>query len=134
VKNIIGQFKKMSKKKWWFVGVIILIVSGVGIYLTNRPAVKKVEIFEGGGLGYKVVSKTTKSCWAVVETDYIPSEAQLKATALKAWEDNKEITSVFLYLPGMDTGTAAYGIAKFISRGMTEFKVNTSALEGTKWE
>jgi len=134
MKNIIGQLKKMSKKRWWLLGLTILIVSGVGIYFMSRPAVKEVESIQGESLAYTVASKTTNSCWAVVKTDYIPSEVQLKATAFKVWKDDEKMESVFLYLPEMNTGAAAYGIARFIPRGMAEFRINTSALKDTKWQ
>lgn len=128
----------MMKKKW-FMALIILVIIGaviVGIYLISRPTIEEVEtIKEGEALEYELVSgkEDPKSCWVVVKTEQIPSKDRLKATAFKVWVSEKK-ENVFLYLPDMNTGLAAYGVAKFISRGLTEFRINPSALEGTKWE
>ena len=130
------QFKKgLAKKKWWF---LVLIIVGVGVYFVSRPGVVQVvEKIEGKGLEYKVVSESPESQWIIIETTYIPSESELKATAYKAWQKNKEKENIFLYLPNMNTGSAAYGIGRFIpGRGLKVegLEIKPVSLKGTKWE
>lgn len=128
------QLKKgLAKKKWWF---LVLIIVGIGVYFLSRPGViQVVEKIEGKGLEYKVVSESPDSYWIVIETTYIPTEQELKATVHKAWQENKEKENIFLYLPEMKTSGSAYGIATFIpGRRLKEFKTNPASLEGTKWE
>ena len=75
----------------------------------------------------------------VVSTDSIPSDEILKNTAYKHWEKNSyfiynELT-VFIYLPEMDTGWAAYCIVEFDKNGtINQFRINESSILGTKWE
>jgi len=72
----------------------------------------------------------------VVDTEKMPSEDSLRNLATRIWKDgNKQWkeSTVFIYLPGMDTGMAAYGVAEFRPSGLKEFKIQEVALYGTKW-
>lgn len=73
----------------------------------------------------------------VLKVADVPLEEQMKETASYIWKDGnknwKEFT-VFIYLPGMDTGDFAYAIAEFRPYGLKEFKMQTFTLIGTKWE
>ena len=73
----------------------------------------------------------------VVEVEEIPAREELEKTAIQIWEDGnkywKEFT-VFMYLPDMDSGLAAYGVAEFRPEGLKEFRIQEAALYGTKWE
>ena len=131
-----GKISVFLRKKWWLFLVVVLIVGGVAVYLVSRPELLKVigiDIWTEEDLEYELVHKTTDSCWVLVKATEIPSESQLKAIVSEVWK-NEKVPDVFLYLPGMSTGGAAYGVAKFIPQGLKEFRVNPSALSGTKWE
>ena len=124
------------RERWWLFVVVIFISIGIGIYLQTRPEVVElieVEISAAEGLEYELVQETADSCWVIVKTPYVPSETQLKAIAFRVWT-NKGTPNIFLYLPEMNTSGAAYAVAKFISQGLKEFRINPSALSGTKWE
>lgn len=72
----------------------------------------------------------------VVKTDVIPSKEQIQETAKSIWKNGnknwKEFT-VFVYLTGMDTGGAAYGIGSFGASGLRKVEINDFTLYGTKW-
>ena len=115
---------------------VILIIGGTAVYLVSRPELLEViaiDIWAEEDLEYELVQKTTDSCWILVRATKIPSESQLKAIVSEVWK-NEKVPDVFLYLPEMSTAGAAYGVAKFIPQGLKEFRINPSALSGTKWE
>jgi len=125
-----------SRKRWWFILAVVLIVGGTAVYLISRPELLEVigiDLWVGEDLEYELVQKTTDSCWVTVKATKIPSESQLKAIVSDVWK-NEKVTDVFLYLPEMSITGAAYGVAKFIPQGLQEFRINPSALSGTKWE
>ncbi len=68
----------------------------------------------------------------VVETNRIPSEAELKEIAIQLWRDGnkhwKEFT-VFMYLPYMDIHSIAYGIGEFRPQGLKEFEIQDFAID-----
>lgn len=131
-----GRISVPLRKKWWLFLVVVLIVGGVAVYLVSRPELLEVigiDIWVGEDLEYELVQKTPDSCWVLVKATEIPSESQLKAIVSEVWK-NEKVPDIFLYLPEMNTGGAAYGVAKFIPEGLQEFRVNPSALSGTKWE
>lgn len=124
------------RKKWWLILVVVLVVGGTAVYLISRPELLEVmgiDVWAGEDLEYELVQKATDSCWVLVRATEIPSESQLKAIVSEVWK-NEKVPNVFLYLPEMNTSGAAYGVAKFIPQGLQEFRVNPSALRGTKWE
>ena len=123
--------------QWWIIFLIVVVVPiSIGIYWQMRPemlGVIKVDVSAiPEGLVYEFW-ETPDSSWVVVTVDEIPSEALLKAIAFVVWKNTKT-PCVFLYLSGMSTSGHAYGVAKFIPGGLKEFRINLSALRGTKWE
>jgi len=73
----------------------------------------------------------------VVETEEIPTDKSLRNTAETIWKDgnkNWKRFTVFIYLPEMNTGGIAYGVADFTPAGLKEFKIQEVALYGTKWQ
>jgi len=98
-----------------------------------------------GGMKYKVVEKKDISYQGtprmtyrgVIKTEVLPTESNLKETALGIWKNGnrgwKEFT-IFIYLPDTDTQSVAYAIAEFRPSGLKEFKFNKWSLGGTKWE
>jgi len=131
-----GRILVLLRKKWWLLLVVVLIVVGTAVYLISRPELLEVigvDIGAGEDLEYELVQKTTDSCWVLVRATKIPSESQLKAIVSEVWK-NEKVPNVFLYLPEMSTAGAAYSVAKFIPQGLKEFRVNPSALSGTRWE
>ena len=124
------------RERWWLFLAVILIIGGTAVYLVSRPELLEViaiDIWAEEDLEYELVQKTTDSCWILVRATKIPSESQLKAIVSEVWK-NEKVPDVFLYLPEMSTAGAAYGVAKFIPQGLKEFRINPSALSGTKWE
>jgi len=124
------------RERWWLFLVVVLIVGGTAVYLVSRPELPEVigiDIWAGEDLEYEFMQKTAVSCWVLVKATKIPSESQLKAIVSEVWK-NEKVPDVFLYLPEMNTAGAAYGVAKFIPQGLKEFRVNPSALSGTRWE
>ena len=73
----------------------------------------------------------------VVITDSIPSE-DFKNTAYNIGKNSYFIyneQTVFIYLPEMDTGWAAYCIVEFDKNGtINQFRINESSILGTKWK
>lgn len=109
-------------------------------YKPTKPLSKSTEV-----LKYRIVERDDVSYLGtprmvfriIVEVDRLPSENQLKKTAIHIWEDGnkgwKEFT-VFIYLPDMDTNDIAYGIGEFRPYGLKEFRIEDYALYGTKWK
>lgn len=124
--------------QWWIIFFIVIVVpTGIGIHWWQmRPQVLGVIEVEISAIPEGLIYEfweTPDSSWVVVTVDEIPSETLLKAIAFVVWKNTKT-PCVFLYLPEMKTSGPAYGVAKFIPRGLKEFKINPSALRGTKWE
>ena len=73
----------------------------------------------------------------VLDVDSLPSEKEMKNTAVYLWKDGnqkwKEFT-VFIYLPEMDTRLSAYGVGEFNKTRLVKFNKNDNALFGTKWQ
>jgi len=127
------ETKKKSKvlAVFWVVFLVIVVAIVVGL-------------MSGEGLKYTIVEKEDTSLpgtprmvyRVVVEVEEIPTNEELEKTALEIWKDgNKhwEWFTVFMYLPGMDTGNVPYGVAHFKPEGL-EFRIQEAALYGTKWE
>ena len=124
----------MTTKKFVIVSAACLsalFVLTIFLAITFGPKQEKLKIkIEAEPLKYKIIEKTSESCWVVVETLNLPSEFKLKATVFEIWQ-NEEKENIFLYLPEMDTDLIAYVSAKFEDG---EFNINPSSLEGTKFE
>lgn len=72
----------------------------------------------------------------IVNENELPTEARMRKTVAIIWEDGNKHWSeftVFMYMPGMDTMSVAYGIAEFGRTGLKDFKIQDFALYGTKW-
>jgi len=127
----------MTTKKFVIVSAACLsalFVLTIFLAITFGPKQEKLKIkIEAEPLKYKIIEKTSESCWVVVETLNLPSESKLKATVFEIWQ-NEEKENIFLYLPEMDTDLIAYVSAKFEDGDLEEFKINPSSLEGTKFE
>lgn len=127
----------MTTKKFVIVSAACLsalFVLTIFLAITFGPKHEKVKVeIEAEPLKYKIIEKTSESCWVVVETPNLPSEFKLKVTVFEIWE-NEETENIFLYLPEMDTNLIAYVFAKFEDGDLEKFKVNLSSLEGTKFE
>jgi hypothetical protein len=71
-----------------------------------------------------------------IRTEEIPDAIQMRGIAQHLWRDGNRSWgdfTVFFYLPGMDSHGAAFGIAEFTPRGLSEFRKNDAALYGTRW-
>lgn len=69
------------------------------------------------------------------DVEEIPSQESMRETAESVWNNGNtkwEEFTVFGYLPGMDVGSAAYAVAEFRPTGMTDFRIQSFALPGTK--
>jgi len=105
----------------------------------NSPSNSGNEGKSTASLKYRIVEKkdisyrgTSRMTFRVVITNKAASKNQMKATAIQIWKnENKgwDEFTIFMYLPGMDTQNAAYGIAEFRPNGLLEFKTNDWVLE-----
>ena len=68
----------------------------------------------------------------LLDVDDIPSENSMRDLATEIWRkgNNKwaEFT-VFIYLPGMNTNSMAYGVGEFRPSGMKFFNINQNSLD-----
>lgn len=126
-----------------------------GKVMSRNVRVVKVKFRDSGG--YAIAEKTAlcQSCqplpFSIVSAKHVgddmvfrvrlnvnqlPKKSQMERTATKIWgggSGGMQKSSVFLYLPGMDTDFAAYGVAEYDASGMVNFKVQEFALYDTKW-
>jgi hypothetical protein len=98
----------------------------------------------GKALPYAVVERNDASIAerermnhrVVLKVDRVPTEAEMRVTVHQVWEDGgqqyREFT-VFAYLPGLDTHGPAFAIAEYTPSGLAKFRLNETALYGTKW-
>jgi len=119
------------------IGLFIIVIIVVGLLVTSG---EKEQI-----LRFTIVEKEDTSLPGtprmvfriVVETEEIPTDKSLRNTAETIWKDgnkNWKRFTVFIYLPEMNTGGIAYGVADFTPAGLKEFKIQEVALYGTKWQ
>lgn len=104
-----------------------------------------VSVEEHQRLTYRIVERqdisyagTPRMVFRVlVDVNTVPLDNQLKQISMRIWEKAngrwKEFT-VFIYLPDMDISHVAYAIAEFRPQGLSSFKVQDSALYGTRWK
>ena len=81
---------------------------------------------------------TSKRVYRIIfQVEEIPSRESMSRTAESVWSNgnaNWDEFTIFGYLPGMDTGSAAYAVAEFQPSGMIDFRIQPVALLGTRWE
>ncbi len=130
--------EEYTKKKPGYVSVISFVFLVIVIVIV-------IGLRSGGVLEY-MITETEDISYAgtphmvyrvVVKVEEIPLKEELEKTAIEIWENgNKEWNefTVFMYLPDMDTGLVAYGVADFRPEGLKEFRIEEAALYGTKWE
>lgn len=73
----------------------------------------------------------------VLDVNYLPTEEEMKKTAINIWENgnkNWEEFTVFIYMPEQITDGPAFGIAEFNQIRLVSFISSESTLYGTKWE
>ena len=73
----------------------------------------------------------------VLETDVLPSEAGLRATALHVWRTGETPSNkmvVRIYLPEMNLTGEAYATATVTKYGVRDVRVNQDALANTPWD
>lgn len=128
VKENLKAVESILKEDWQLLLAIIFIAGGIGAYLIGGPHTGQGKGSGGGGLGYKVLSETSSSCLISVKAEQVPSRSSLKTIAVRAWQNEKK-NNILLYLPGMDTGSPAYGTARFAPEGLRKFKIHSSVLK-----
>ena len=72
-----------------------------------------------------------------LDVQEVPSEPAMCKTAKAIWRNGNtrwDEFTVWLYLPGMNTGDLAYVTAEFRPSGLLEFTVQEAALYGTRWQ
>ncbi len=97
--------------------------------ILTYSVIKREKISSGGSskMVYRII----------LDVEEIPSQESMRETAESVWNNGNtkwEEFTVFGYLPGMDMGSAAYAVAKFRQTGMTDFRIQSFAFPGTKWE
>jgi len=124
------------KKKYFFIILFLLAVTMLLVSCGGEnKEISKYSITEKQDVSY---SNTPRMVYRIIlDVDKLPSDEEMERTAIDIWGKGnkhwKEFT-VFMYLPGMDTESLAYGIGEFNQNGLAEFKKNEYALIETKWE
>ena len=124
------------KRKYFFVILFSLVVTMLLVSCGGEnKEILKYSITEKQDVSYL---NTPRMIYRIIlDVDKLPSDKEMEKTAIDIWEKGnknwKEFT-VFMYLPGMDTKSLAYGVGEFNQTGLTEFKKNEYALIETKWE
>ena len=73
----------------------------------------------------------------VLETDVLPSESGLRATALHVWRTGETASNkmvVRIFLPEMSLTGEAYATATVTKYGVRDVRVNPDALANTPWD
>ena len=113
-----------------FLAIVVLIVLGL-----RSGGVLEYVITEMEDMSHQGTSRMVYRVVVLVEE--IPIKEKLEKTSIQIWEDGnkdwKEFT-VLIYLPDMDTGLVAYGVAEFGPQGLKEFRIQEEALYGTTRE
>jgi len=95
----------------------------------KKPKILKYTISEQQDISFL---NTPKMVYRIIlNVDSIPSEIDMKNTAISIWENgNKdwEEFTTFFYLPEMDTDMMAYGVGEFTPNGLVKFEKNEAAL------
>jgi hypothetical protein len=115
--------------------LISLIFTNCVSNAEKKPKILNYTISEKQNISY--LNTPRMVCRIILNVDSIPTENDMKNTALSVWENGnkhwKEFT-VFMYLPEMNTGLTAFGIGEFNQNGLVKFDKNEYSLYGTKWE
>ena len=124
------------KRKYYFVILFLLVVIMLLVSCSGENnEILKYNIAEKEDVSYLNTPRTVYR--VVLDVDKIPSDEEMKKTAIAIWEKgnkNWEEFTVFMYLLEMDTKSLAYGVGEFNQTGLMEFKKNEYALIETKWE
>jgi len=102
---------------------------------TAAPTVLPFRIVARDDISYPGTQRMTFR--VELDVQEIPSEPDMCDTALAIWQNGNtqwDEFTVWLYLPGMDTGGFAYVTAEFRPSGLLEFTVLPEALYFTDWE
>ncbi len=111
------------------------LINDISETVKAKPKEVKPKVPQPPELSYKIVKKEDISYLdaprmvyrVVLNVDEPPIEDKMKEVAQYLWESGntkwKEFT-VFLYLPSMNTNSAAYGIGEFRPEGLLKFTVN----------
>ena len=79
---------------------------------------------------------TRKVSRVVLDVDQIPTEPQLRSSAIAVWSDQgfgiDEFTA-FLYLPEMNPQRLAYAVGKFTPAGITSLEIQEASLLDHPW-
>ena len=124
------------KRKYYFIILFLLVVTMLLVSCGGEnKEILEYSITEKQDVSYL---NTPRMIYRIIlDVDKLPSDKEMEKTAIDIWEKGnknwKEFT-VFMYLPGMDTKSLAYGVGEFNQTGLTEFKKNEYALIETKWE
>ncbi len=115
--------------------LISLLLIGCQSNSEKKSEILKFKITEKQDISYLNNPRMVNRI--ILDVDSLPTEQEMKNTATYVWENGnknwKEFT-VFIYLPEMNTGLSAYGIAEYSENGLVKFYINENALYDTKWE
>lgn len=115
--------------------LITLILTSCQSNSVNQSEILKFEIVKKQDISFLNTPRMVNRI--VLKVDSLPSKQEMENTATYIWENGnknwKEFT-VFIYLPEMNTEQIAYGVGEFNENGLVEFRINESALYGSKWE
>jgi len=115
--------------------LISLLLIGCQSNSEKKSEILKFEITEKQDISY--LNNPRMINRIVLDVESLPTEQEIRNTATYIWENGnknwKEFT-VFIYLPEMNTGLSAYGIAEYSENGLVKFDINENALYDTKWE
>lgn len=131
----------------FIVAIILMVISSVNESQKTRPGSKAVQtkVAPLDILKYRVVKKqdysylnTPRIAYRIIlDVEKLPLKKRMEKTAIHIWQNGnkswKEFT-VFMYLPDMDTQSAAYYVAEFRPNGLIKSEVQGFALLGTRWE
>lgn len=131
-------------------GLFILVFIILGIITTNEEQTitlqKQAEKETNHDiLKYRVVKKqdysylnTPRMAYRItLDVEKLPLKEQMEKIAIRIWKNGnknwKEFT-VFMYLPDMDTESAAWYVAEFSSSELKKSERQDFALYGTRWQ
>ncbi len=102
---------------------------------TKQPGDSSFKIIEKSDVSYQGRSRMVYR--VRLNVNKIPSDDDIKKVSNSIWKNGNtrwDEFTVFTYLPEMNTGSTAYGVAEFRRSGLTNFNTNDIALWGTKWK
>lgn len=115
--------------------LISLLVIGCQSGSVKKSKILDFELMEKQDISFAGIPKMVNRI--ILNVNSIPTEQEMRSTANYIWENGnkkwKEFT-VFMYMPGMNTKSTAYGIAEFNENGLKDFIKSDFVLNGTQWE